>query len=75
MIPSINQKSKKIKTDHVILSQKKSFLGVTMVNKNPFLSGPEPSNQSELIHIILHIFVCSILIDSIIQSEFKKIKN
>ena len=46
-------------------SQKFSILGGAMVEKNQFFSGPGPSNQSELLHRVLHIIVCSTLIDSI----------
>ena len=71
-IPSINQE-KKIKTDHVMHSQKFSILGGVMVEKNHFFfSEPGPSNQSELLRRVLHIIGCSTLIDSIHQSREKK---
>ena len=49
-------------------SQKFSILGGAMVEKNQFFSDPGPSNQSELLRRVLHIIVCSTLIDSIHQS-------
>ena len=53
-------------------SQKFSILGGAMVEKNLFFSDPGPSNQSELLCRVLHIIVCSTLIDSIHQSGEKK---
>ena len=72
MIPSINQISIITKTDHVMHSQKKLFLGNAMVKKNHSLSTQGLNNQSELLQRVQHIFVCNTLIDSIHQSGLKK---